>query len=553
MRLTTLMLALAAALPAAAHAATIVDNANGYTLNAAGKLVKFAALAVDDAGRIIAVGSSKAVAAKAPAGATRVDMQGKTVLPGLIDAHGHVFGLGAIATGAELYSATSLPGALQAVGDFARANPQRAWVAGNGWNQEIWKLGRFPTALELDGAVADRPALMHRVDGHAVWVNSKALALAGITHETPDPAGGKIERDEIGRPTGILVDAAMDLVNKVVPAPTEAESRAALDGALAHLAKVGLTSAHDAGIGVGEDRLFRAYADNGKLTARIYAMIGDTTADFDQLSKDGPLQSYANGLYALSAVKLYSDGALGSRGAALIAPYSDAPNTKGLLFYKNEEMLAKMDKAMKAGYQVNVHAIGDAGNHQILDAYAELLKKYPEAAAQRHRIEHAQVVAPADIPRFKTLGIIPSMQPTHATSDQNMAEQRVGPQRIKGAYAWQTFLKQGSKIACGSDFPIESPNPLAGIHAAVTRQDGSGMPAGGWYKNEAMNLLQAFRCFTLDAAYAARQEKDIGSLEAGKWADFIVTDADLFKVPAASIGKITVLQTWVAGKQVYKR
>ena len=553
MRLTTLMLALAAALPAAANAATIVDNANGYTLNAAGRLVKFAALAVDDEGRIIAVGDRKAVAAKAPAGATRIDMQGKTVLPGLIDAHGHVFGLGAIATGVELYSSTSLPGALQAVAEFSKANPQRAWVVGNGWNQEIWKLGRFPTAAELDGVVADRPALMHRVDGHAVWVNSKALALAGITHETPDPAGGKIERDEIGRPTGILVDAAMDLVNKVVPAPTEAESRAALDGALAHMAKVGLTSAHDAGIGVREDRLFRAYADDRKLTARIYAMIGDTTADFDQLSKDGPLQSYAGGMYALSAVKLYSDGALGSRGAALIAPYSDAGHTHGLLFYKNEEMLAKMDKAMKAGYQVNVHAIGDAGNRQILDAYAALLKKYPAAAAQRHRIEHAQVVALADIPRFKAVGIIPSMQPTHATSDQNMAEQRVGPQRIKGAYAWQTFLKQGAKIACGSDFPIESPNPLAGIHAAVTRQDASGMPAGGWYRNEAMSLVQAFRCFTLDAAYAARQEKDIGSLEAGKWADFIVTDADLFKVPAANIGKITVLQTWVAGKQVYKR
>ncbi|KQV90839.1 amidohydrolase [Massilia sp. Root351] len=553
MRPTTLMLALFTALPLLATAATIIDNANGYTLNAAGRLVRFAALAYDDEGKLIAVGGSKAVAAKAPAGATRVDMQGKTVLPGLIDAHGHVFGLGAIATGVELYSSTSLPGALQAVADFSKANPQRAWVVGNGWNQEIWKLGRFPTAAELDGVVADRPALMHRVDGHAVWVNSKALALAGITHETPDPAGGKIERDEIGRPTGILVDAAMDLVNKVVPVPTEAESRASLDGALAHMAKVGLTSAHDAGIGVGEDRLFRAYADGGKLTARIYAMIGDTSADFDRLAKDGPLQSYAGGMYALSAVKLYSDGALGSRGAALIAPYSDAQHTHGLLFYKNDEMLAKMEKAMKAGYQVNVHAIGDAGNHQILDAYAELLKKYPDAAAQRHRIEHAQVVTPADIPRFKALGIIPSMQPTHATSDQNMAEQRVGPQRIKGAYAWQTFLRQGSKIACGSDFPIESPNPLAGIHAAVTRQDASGAPAGGWYKNEAMTLLQAFRCFTLDAAYAARQEKDIGSLEAGKWADFIVTDADLFKVPAANIGRITVLQTWVAGKQVYKK
>ncbi|WP_228893873.1 amidohydrolase [Pseudoduganella aquatica] len=553
MRLTTLMLALAAALPAAANAAAIVDNANGYTLNAAGKLVKFTALAYDDAGRIIAVGSSKAVAAKAPAGAARIDMQGKTVLPGLIDAHGHVFGLGEVATSADLYSPATLAAALQAVAAFSKANPQRAWVMGKGWNQEIWKLGRFPTAAELDAVVADRPAVMERVDGHAIWVNSKALQLAGVTRETPDPAGGKIERDAQGNATGILVDGAMDLVNKVLPAPTEAESRGALDGALALMAKMGLTGAHDAGIGVREDRLFRDYADHGKLTTRIYAMIGDTTADFDQLSKQGPMQSYANGLYALSAVKLYSDGALGSRGAALIAPYSDAPHTHGLLFYKNEEMLAKMEKAMKAGYQVNVHAIGDAGNHQILDAYAALLKKYPAAAAQRHRIEHAQVVTLADIPRFKELGIIPSMQPTHATSDQNMAEQRVGPQRIKGAYAWHTFLKQGSKIACGSDFPIESPNPLAGIHAAVTRQDGSGMPAGGWYKNEAMTLTQAFRCFTLDAAYAARQEKEVGSLEAGKWADFIVTDADLFKVPAADIGKITVLQTWVAGKEVYKR
>lgn len=399
--------------------------------------------------------------------------------------------------------------------------------------------------------MADRPALMNRVDGHAVWVNSKALALAGITRDTPDPAGGKIERDAQGNATGILVDAAMLLAQKVVPKPTEAESRAALDGALAQLAKAGLTSVHDAGIDAGADRLFRAYADSGKLTARVYAMIGDTTADFDELSRQGPLTSHAGGMYALSAVKLYSDGALGSRGAALIAPYSDAPHTRGLLFHKNGDMLAKMEKAMKAGYQVNVHAIGDAGNRQILDSYAALLKKYPAAAGARHRIEHAQVVALEDIPRFKKLGIIASMQPTHATSDQNMAEHRVGPRRIKGAYAWRSFLQQGSRIACGSDFPIESPNPFQGLHAAVTRTDGAGVPAGGWYKNEAMTLVQAFRCFTLDAAHAARQEKLIGSLEVGKWADFIVTDKDLFKVPAADIGKIKVLQTWVAGRQVY--
>ncbi len=550
MRMTPLVLAMAAAAILPAHAATIIDNANGYTLDSAGKLVRFTSLAYDDSGRILAVGARQAVARSAP-GAKRIDMQGKTVLPGLIDAHGHVFGLGDISTAVLLYGTPSLEAALNAVAAFGKANPRRAWVLGNGWNQEIWKLGRFPTAQELDSVVADRPAVMTRVDGHAVWANSRALQLAGITKDTKDPAGGKIERDAQGNATGILVDAAMDLVRAAIPKPTEAEARASLDGALAELAKVGLTSVHDAGIGVAEDRLMRSYADNGKLTTRVYAMIGDTTADFDQLSQGGPLKSYANDLYALAAVKLYSDGALGSRGAALIAPYSDAPHTHGLLFLNDADMRAKMEKAMKAGYQVNVHAIGDAGNRQILDGYTALLKQYPQAAGARHRIEHAQVVALSDIPRFKTLGIIPSMQPTHATSDQNMAEQRVGPQRIKGAYAWQTFLKQGSRIACGSDFPIESPNPFEGLHAAVTRQDNAGVPAGGWYKDQAMTLQQAFRCFTLDAAYAAHQENVIGSLEAGKWADFIVTDADLFKVPATEIGKIRVLQTWVAGKQVY--
>jgi len=548
----TLLAAAILSIASQAIAGTLIENANGYTLNAQGQLVKFSTLAFDDAGRIIAVGTAREVAAKAK-DFKRVDVQGRTVLPGLIDAHGHVFRLGAIATEADLYTPPTLAEALKSVADFAKKNPQRSWVLGNGWNQEIWKLGRFPTAAELDSVVSDRPAMMQRIDGHAMWVNSKALALAGITKDTKDPAGGKIERDANGNATGILVDGAMDLVRAVIPAPTEAEARASLDGALAEMARIGLTGAHDAGIDVETDRLYRDYADHGKLTARVYAMIGDTEKDFDQLAKNGPLQSYANDLYALSSVKLYSDGALGSRGAALIKPYSDDPHTHGLLFYKNSEMLAKMEKAIKAGYQVNVHAIGDAGNRQILDAYAKLLKKYPASAAKRHRIEHAQVVALADIPRFKKIGIIPSMQPTHATSDQNMAEQRVGPQRIKGAYAWHTFLKQGSRIACGSDFPIESPNPFQGIHAAVTRQDMANVPANGWYKEQAMTLQQAFRCFTLDAAWAARQEKVLGTLEEGKWADFVVTDRDLFTIPSADIGKIGVLETWVGGKQVYKK
>jgi predicted amidohydrolase YtcJ len=534
-----------------AHADTVIDNANGYTLNARGDVVQFSSLAFDDNGKIVAVGSAKDVAARAPQ-AKHVDMAGRTVLPGLIDAHGHVFGLGGMLTQLDLSATTSLQQALGAIADYARANPQGAWLRGRGWNQENWKLGRFPTAKELDGIVGERPVWLERVDGHAGWANSRALALAGITDKTPDPAGGKIVRDADGHATGVLVDAAKGLMEKVLPQPTEQEGRVMLDRALQKMASVGLTGAHDAGITVAQDKLYRDYADHGKLTARIYAMIGGTGPDFDQLSKNGPVDSYGKDMYALRAVKLYSDGALGSRGAALLAPYSDDPHSHGLLFYSNQEIDAMIAKAMKKGYQVNVHAIGDAGNKQILDTFA---KEIPanKAGALRHRIEHAQVVALADIPRFKSIGIIPSMQPTHATSDKNMAEQRVGAERIKGAYAWRTFLQQGSRIACGSDFPVEAPNPFFGIHAAVTRQDAGGQPIAGWYPEQEMSLKEAFRCFTLDAAYAGHQEKTLGSLEVGKYADFIVIDRDLFKMSPYDIYKTGVLETWVAGRQVYRK
>jgi predicted amidohydrolase YtcJ len=534
-----------------AHADTVIDNANGYTLNAKGNVVQFTSLAFDDNGKIIAVGSPKDVAARAPQ-AKHVDMAGRTVLPGLIDAHGHVFDLGAMLTQLDLSATTSLQQALGAIAEYARANPQGAWLRGRGWNQENWKLGRFPTARELDGVVSERPVWLERVDGHAGLANSRALALAGITDKTPDPAGGKIVRDADGHATGVLVDAAKDLMEKVLPQPTEQEGRVMLDRALQKIASVGLTGAHDAGITVAQDKLYRDYADHGKLTARIYAMIGGTGPDFDQLSKNGPVGSYGKDMYALRAVKLYADGALGSRGAALLAPYSDDPHSHGLLFHSNQEIDAMIAKAMKKGYQVNVHAIGDAGNKQILDTFA---KEIPanKAGALRHRIEHAQVVALADIPRFKSIGIIPSMQPTHATSDKNMAEQRIGAKRMEGAYAWRTHLAQGSRIACGSDFPVEAPNPFFGIHAAVTRQDAGGQPIAGWYPEQEMSLKEAFRCFTLDAAYAGHQEKTLGSLEVGKYADFIVIDRDLFKMSPYDIHKTGVLETWVAGRQVYRK
>ncbi|WP_312512794.1 amidohydrolase [Massilia sp.] len=534
-----------------AHAGTVVDNANGYTLNAKGDLVQFSAIAFDDKGRIIAVGASADVIKGAP-NAKRIDLKGRTLLPGLIDAHGHVFGLGQQLTQLDLFHSTSLQGALKSIGDYAKANSDHAWIRGRGWNQENWKLGRFPTAKELDAVVSDRPVWLDRVDSHAGWANSRALALAGITRSTPDPAGGKIVRDANGDATGVLVDAAQELMTKVLPQQTEAEGRVILNHALAEMARVGITSVHDAGVDVAQDKIYRAYADGGKLTARVYGMIAGTDQDFDQLSSKGPLKDYGNGMYALRAVKLYSDGALGSRGAALIKPYSDDPHSHGLLFHKSADMDKMMAKAMRKGYQVNVHAIGDAGNKQILDLYQKEVKA-TGTAGQRHRIEHAQVVQPTDIPRFKTLDIIPSMQPTHATSDKNMAETRVGPERIKGAYAWRSFLHQGSRIACGSDFPVESPNPFFGLHAAVTRQDAQGQPVAGWYANQAMSLKEAFRCFTLDAAYAGHQETTLGSLEPGKQADFIVIDQDLFRMPTYDIHKTGVLETWVAGKQVFRK
>ncbi len=532
-----------------AHADTLFVNANGYTLDRTNQLKRFQALLIDDQGRVVATGDKKAMRALKPK-AVEVDIRGKTLLPGLIDAHGHVLGLGVAASQLSLRATLNLAQAQKAIAEYAQKYPQNQWILGGEWNQAIWKLGRFPTAAEIDVVLKDRPVWLRRVDGHAGWANSTAMKLAGINRDTADPQGGKIERDSSGEATGIFVDSAMDLIEKVLPAKNESEMRTALDAAMAQLRSVGLTSVHDAGVSKEDDRLFRDYANQGKLTTRVYGMIGGVQGFFDEAAKSGPLHTYADDKYALRAVKLYSDGALGSRGAALLAPYSDAPHTKGLLFVSNQEMQSMVSKAASLGYQVNVHAIGDAGNLQVIDSLAALKAK-SSASQLRHRIEHAQVLQLSDIPRLKASSILPSMQPTHATSDMNMAEDRIGKKRLEGAYAWRSFLKQGSRVACGSDFPIESPNPFWGIYSAVSRQDFEQKPEGGWHPEQAMTRLEAFRCFTIDAAYAARQEKILGSLEKGKWADFIVIDQDIFEVPVKQIYQTQVLQTWQAGKQVY--
>lgn len=543
------LLALLALAPAVQAADLLVNNVNGYTLDSHGQLQHFQALLIDQ-GKVVATGDHAALSARA-GNAKVIDGQGRTLLPGLIDAHGHVLELGYARNSVDLSGTQSLDDALAKVKAYAVAHPDAKWILGGGWNQEIWKLGRFPTAKELDAVVADRPVWLSRVDGHAGWANTAALKLAGVTKASKDPGGGRIERDASGNPSGVFVDAASDLIYAVVPAPSAQQKMAALDAALAEMASVGLTGVSDAGIDLANYKLYRQYADQHKLTARIYAMIRGTGDDFDAISKDGPLIGYGNDFLTVRSVKLFADGALGSRGAAMLKPYADDPHNSGLLFLKPDELTAMIGKALGKGYQVGVHAIGDHANREVLDSYAAAYQTHPHGIALRNRIEHAQIVSLQDIPRFVPLQLIASMQPTHATSDMNMAEDRVGHERIKGAYAWQRFLKQGTIVAAGSDFPVESANPFYGLYSAVTRKDHNGQPPGGWYPDQDMTLVQALRAFTLDAAYAEHAETTLGTLEPGKWADFILVDHDIFKDPASTLWNTRVLQTWVGGKQVF--
>ncbi|UAJ09733.1 amidohydrolase [Glacieibacterium megasporae] len=525
-------------------ARTVVVNANGYTLDDAGTLTRFGTLVVGDDGRVEAT-LAKGVAA--PAG-TVVDAHGATVLPGLIDAHGHIMELGYRALSVDLTGTKSLAEALARVKAYAKANPTARWIVGGGWNQEIWQLGRFPTAAELDAAVGDRPVWLNRVDGHAGWTNSAGLRAAGVTAATADPAGGRIERGPGGAPSGVFVDGAQQLVDKHLPQPTPAEATAALTKALAIMASVGLTGAADMGIDPGTWKLYRAFDADRRLTARITAMAGGIDS-LRAIAPSGPVGWSGDEFLSLPGVKLYDDGALGSRGAWLKADYSDAPGNRGLQFHSDAELRGWVDDATGHGFQVATHAIGDAANAQVLDAYARV----PAATRQslRLRIEHAQIVDPADLPRFASLGVIASMQPTHATSDKNMAENRLGAARLAGAYAWKTLIDSGARFAGGSDFPVESPNPFYGLYSAVTRQDHEGNPPGGWRPAEKLTTVQALAAFTTGAAYAAHAETRVGTLTPGKWADFIIVDHDLFVDDPATIWRTKVSQTWVGGKRVF--
>jgi predicted amidohydrolase YtcJ len=535
----TLIALVAAIFASPALADTLIYNVNGIQVGADGKLQHFTGLVVGDDGKVEQV-VRRDTDLKRPV-EHEIDGGGRTVLPGLIDAHGHVLDLGMTQMTVQLVGTSSIADLQKRLANYAAAHPRDAWLIGFGWNQELWPDKRFPTAADLDSVVPDRPVVLERVDGHAVVANSAAMKAAGITAQTSAPAGGRIEN-------GLFVDAARGLIDKAIPARTLEQSSEALAKAQEQLLSVGVTGAGSMSTSIADWETMRRAGTAGTLKVRLMVYLSGTESLAAVPSPTPWL--YGDRLRAVG-IKLFADGALGSRGAWLKRPYADKPDTRGLQFRSDAEMLSLADAAASRGFQVATHAIGDAANAQIISAYEQLAKKYP--GDRRWRIEHFQIADPADIPRLAPAGIIASMQPTHQTSDRLMAEKRLGPNRLAGAYAWQSVLKNGGRLAFGSDFPVESPNPFPGLSAAISRQDVNGQPPGGWIPSERLTFAQALEAFTRGAAYAGFAEDKIGALEPGKWADFILVDRDPTKVDAQQLARTEVLETWVAGKKVWTR
>lgn len=543
------------AAPTALAETRLYHNFTGYTFTQSKanddlNLTSFTHMVIEN-DKVVAIGNSSLETDHPDA--RPVNLQGRTVLPGLIDAHGHVHGLGENLMQVDLRSISNRTGTVAKAANYADANLELPWILGRGWNQELWPNNDYPTRHDLDEVINDRPVFLVRVDAHAAWVNSQALELAGIDDTTPDPDGGQIMRDQNGQATGILIDTAMELIRQHIPAPQQSARLEALNLAQQHLVSLGLTQVFDAGVSAEQLSDFRQLNDQGELQIRVNAMISASEPSLSTLLDEGVYTS-DNHRLRIGNVKVYGDGALGSRGARLIEPYSDDPENYGLLITPAEQLRSLFNQVHDAGFQISYHAIGDFSNQLALDEFARIIEQSDvdeNLTKYRHRIEHAQIVQPDDIPRFNELGIIPSMQPTHATSDMNMAEHRVGNERIQSSYAWRTFIDNGSVIAAGSDFPVELANPFYGIHAAVTRQSREGEPAEGWYPEHALSLLETLRSFTIDAAYSGFADSYSGSLEPGKYADFIVVDRDPFKISNKDLWRIRVIETYVGGDRVF--
>ena len=547
MKIKLLAALMASAIAMPAQADVLVENVKGVTLDEDGEVKRFEALVIDDDGKVaqlIERGQDR------PRTDYLEDGEGKVMLPGMIDAHGHVMGVGFGALTLDLSDTNSLEEALDKIRAFAAENEARPWILGRGWNQEKWGLGRFPTAAELDSAVADRPVYLARVDGHAGWANSLAMRAANITASTKSPAGGRIEKLADGKtPSGIFVDAAEELMNAAVPAPRPNERDLAFAEAQKVLHSYGITAIADMGTTIEDWQAFRRAGDNGSLTLRIMSYAAGPD-QMNLIAGATPSPWLYDDKLRMNGVKLYLDGALGSRGAWLKQPYADDPGNTGLPLTPPAALRNILVRAAQGNFQPAVHAIGDAANAEALNAISEIAESY--GGDRRWRIEHVQIVDPADLPKLAQHGIIASMQPVHQTSDMFMAEARLGQDRLGGAYAWNSILQLGGRLAFGSDTPVESPDPFAGLAVAITRSNAAGEPFGGWRPTERVTREQALAGFTADAAYAGFAEGRFGRLLPGERADFILVDTDPLLATPEEIRATTVHETWVGGRKVYE-
>jgi predicted amidohydrolase YtcJ len=524
---------------------TIVTSSAIYTSSS--EQTKVEAFA-HDGGKILAVGSS-ANLEKQFVGASKKDYGPATIIPGFIDAHGHLLGLGQSLQNVDLMGTNSKEDVLSRLTEAAQSLPSSQWLIGRGWDQNDWPVKELPSKEDLDARFPDRPVWIERVDGHAHWGNSIALGFAAEDlHGDWQPDGGEIVRDETGNATGVFIDNAANIIQSKVPLASDQELTEALKGAMIKTASVGITSMHDAGTSLKVWRLLESLNSENKMAVRVYAMADGASDMLSHLCESG-VSIDPSAMLTARSVKLYSDGALGSRGAALLEDYSDDAGNRGLMIESQDTLTQHATRAVGCGLQVNIHAIGDRGNRATLNVLEASTNPSDQG---RHRIEHSQVVALGDMQRFKSLGLIASVQPTHATSDMYWAEDRVGAERIKGAYAWQKFVKLGVPLALGSDFPVEQPDPLHGFYAAITRQDSDNWPAEGWKPDERLSREQALHGFTLGAAYAAFQEDLLGSIEVGKHADFVVLDKDIMTVPAKEILKTNIVATYLNGDAIFQ-
>lgn len=530
-------------------------------------------------GLIFDLGKSEELLKKYP-GTEKIDLSGAIVFPGFIDSHGHITGYGDNLLQIDLVGTESQEKIAELVRKKTQQVAEGEWILGVGWDQNDWEDKSWPDHRILDKASPNNPVALVRIDGHALWVNKKALELSGITKDTPDPEGGEIKKDRNGNPTGLLIDNAMNLVYKVIPPPTDEDLINTVLVATENLVKYGITSVHDMGVNDRTIEIYKKLADEGKLPLRIHVYIDGAGETWNKYLMKGKLVGYANNFVNVDGIKLFVDGAMGSRGALMTEPYHDDPKNIGLRLLSEDEIYNISKEALKKGLQVATHAIGDSGNFLVLNAYERAFNEIKETD-HRYRIEHVQVIKPEDAQRLARLKVIPSMQPVHATSDMPWAEARLGPERVKWSYALRMVLNESKMIAGGSDFPVENPSVIEGIYAAVTRQDKNGSPKnandilqlvkekkwvlskegikdpknfeGGWYPDQKLTIDEAIKCFTKWAAYSVFEENKKGTIEIGKWADFTILDKDLYNIKPEDILSTNVIMTIVNGKIVYKK